>query len=117
MGVMPLLWGTTLLCVITARILRLNQVVLQAVNYLCYPLQIVLLLPFCKMGIWLFPWGPAVPPQFLGNLLHGETTGGVNLLVMVMLKALLAWLVVAPAAALLGYQLLKDNCHRILSRQ
>jgi len=109
MGVMPLLWGTTVLCAITARRLRLNQFALQAVNYLCYPLQIILLLPFCKLGIWLFPWGTKIPSNVLHNLSHGEMAGAVNLIVLVTFKALLAWLIVAPAAGIIGYQLIR--CH------
>lgn len=49
-GIMPLPMGTTLLCFCIAWQLRLNQVVIQCVNYLAYPLQLVLYIPFIKLG-------------------------------------------------------------------
>ena len=42
-GLMPLVWGSSLLCILVGRWFRLNQLVLQAVNYLLYPVQLVLL--------------------------------------------------------------------------
>src|SRR5690349_7294474 len=67
-GVMPLLWGVTLICIMLAHILRLNQVALQSINYLLYPLQLALLVPFFKLGEWLFPWGPPVPRHLFFTL-------------------------------------------------
>ncbi|MEI8356154.1 MAG: hypothetical protein WCG31_08710 [Deltaproteobacteria bacterium] len=37
-GILPLPWGTTLLCVTLAWLLGLNQAALQSLNYLFYPL-------------------------------------------------------------------------------
>jgi len=71
-GVMPLLWGTTILCALCAVKLKLNQGAVQAVNYFCYPLQLALLLPFCRLGEFLFPWGPAVKGEILSGALHGN---------------------------------------------
>lgn len=45
-GVMPLVWGTSLLCLILASVLRLNQVVVQIANYLVYPLHFLLYIPY-----------------------------------------------------------------------
>jgi uncharacterized protein (DUF2062 family) len=71
-GTMPVLWGTSLICVLLATVLRLNQGAMQAVNYLCYPLQIALFIPFCHMGESLFPWGPKVSMALLADALHGH---------------------------------------------
>lgn len=65
LGVMPLLCGSTLLCALLAARFKLNQATMQAVNYCCYPLQLALLLPFCRLGEILFPWGPAVSGEVL----------------------------------------------------
>ena len=48
LGVVPLLWGASILCVVGAWALRLNQVCLQVVNYLAWPLQLALLIPFYR---------------------------------------------------------------------
>lgn len=49
----PILGSTTLLCAIVALWLRLNQPIIQLVNYFCYPLQILLLIPLYRAGEWL----------------------------------------------------------------
>ena len=101
-GILPVLGGTMILCAICGHILRLNQVALQAVNYLVYPLQIALFIPLCLLGSRLFPWGPAIPPELLTTLLHGHLTTSINLLGWITVKALAAWLVTAvPLAAAL----------------
>ncbi|MFN7373736.1 MAG: DUF2062 domain-containing protein [Cyclobacteriaceae bacterium] len=60
LGIFPVYGSTTLLCFGVALVLRLNVVVIQAVNYLLTPVQLVLLIPFMQGGIWLFGW-PAIP--------------------------------------------------------
>lgn len=49
-GMFPILGATTLLCGIVAAWLKLNQPIIQLVNYLMYPVQIILLLPFYRAG-------------------------------------------------------------------
>ena len=49
----PILGLTTLLCTVVALWLRLNQPIIQLVNYFCYPLQILLLIPLYRAGEWL----------------------------------------------------------------
>ncbi len=54
LGVFPMLGATTLLCVGAGLVFRLSQPAIQVVNYLVYPLQLALLVPFIRMGDWLF---------------------------------------------------------------
>jgi uncharacterized protein (DUF2062 family) len=53
LSVFPILGLTTPLCAIVALSLRLNQPLIQLVNYLCYPLQLLLLIPLYRGGEWL----------------------------------------------------------------
>ena len=99
LGILPLFWGASLLCVAVAWAFRLNQVCLQVVNYLAWPLQLALLIPFYRLGEWLLSgWHPRLPEtgalHFLAQL--GPAT----------VKALAAWFVVAPVAVLLMYLVL-----------
>lgn len=65
-GILPL-WGiTTLLCFAIAPIFRVNIVVLQLVHYFVYPLQLLLIIPFIKVGTFLFGINPL--PYALGEL-------------------------------------------------
>jgi len=54
LGIFPVLGSTTLLCAIAALVLRLNLPAILVVNYLVYPLQLILLAPFYGVGSWLF---------------------------------------------------------------
>jgi len=106
-GVMPVLWGTTILCAGLAAVFKLNQAAMQALNYLCYPLQLALFIPFCRLGELLFPWGPAVSVAVLTGALHGQVGAALSLIGWATLRALGAWLITVPPLALLGYPLLK----------
>ena len=48
--IFPIIGSTTLLCAGAALWLRLNQPIIQLVNYFCYPLQLALLIPFYRLG-------------------------------------------------------------------
>ena len=102
-GTMPLVWGTSVICVVLAHLFRLNQLALQSVNYLLYPLQLALLLPFFRLGAWLFPGGPSVPQNMLSSLIRNPDLSSLNILLWIMLKSLAAWLVTVLPAALLIY--------------
>ena len=102
MGLLPLAWGTTILCALAAYVFRLNQIVLQTVNYLIYPLQLVLIVPYYRLGARLFTWGPPFPAEILTYLLHGRG-GSIKLFAWATLKAVAAWLVTAPPLALALY--------------
>ena len=54
LGIFPILGSTTLLCAVGAYALRLNQPVIQLVNYFAYPLQLALIIPLYRAGETLF---------------------------------------------------------------
>ncbi len=58
LGIFPILGSCTLLCGIAAFALRLNQPVIHLVNYLVYPLQLILLIPIYRAGEMLFGKAP-----------------------------------------------------------
>lgn len=105
-GILPLIWGTSLICVVLAYLFRLNHVALQSVNYLLYPLQLALLLPFFKLGERLFSWGPQVPPDIYSTLIH-DPGSSLRILCWVTLKSIAAWGVSALPAALIVYGVLR----------
>ena len=53
LAMFPILGSTTLLCAAVAFWLKLNQPIIQLVNWLAYPLQFAMLLPFIRIGEWL----------------------------------------------------------------
>jgi hypothetical protein len=106
LGIMPLMWGTTLICILLAHLFKLNHVALQSLNYLLYPVQLALLVPFFKLGTMLFPWGPPVPPHMFDMIIR-DPLSSLNILGWITLKSLAAWLVIVPPAALLAYMILR----------
>lgn len=54
MGVMPLLWGTSILCFLLAWVFGFNHILIQALNYLLYPVHLSLIWPFFYFGGNLF---------------------------------------------------------------
>jgi len=58
LGIFPILGSTTLLCGLAALWLRLNQPVIQLVNYFAYPLQLALIIPIYRAGEMLFRQAP-----------------------------------------------------------
>lgn len=57
-GIFPIFGTTTLLCLAAALIFRLNIPIIQLVNYIVAPLQLILVLPFIKLGTYLFRLNP-----------------------------------------------------------
>lgn len=101
-GVIPLMGTSTLLGGALALAFGLNQPVVQAANYLAYPLQLGLLLPFLRLGARLFGQPelalsvPALVAGFRSDFLHTAARFWTALW-----HACVAWALVAPAAAAL----------------
>jgi uncharacterized protein (DUF2062 family) len=109
LGIFPILGATTLLCAIAGVWLRLNQPIIQLVNYLVYPLQLALLIPFYRAGERLFGAAP-VPIVDVAGLIarFGESPWQFILdYGLVGLYGIAVWALAAPLLAVLAYRLLK----------
>jgi uncharacterized protein (DUF2062 family) len=68
-GCIPVVGVPTLTCAALALLLRLNLPAIQAANYVMTPLQLLLIVPFARLGEWLFDRGhdtPSPPPICCG---------------------------------------------------
>lgn len=120
-GVNPLLGSTTVACLAFAYILRLNMVASQLANHLAYPLELLLLLPFIRIGQHLFgtqrmPWSPGV----LLHLARVEPIRTTELLWMWEWHALVVWAafsaLLVPALAVVLTPLLRHAQRRLATR-
>ena len=102
-GVLPTVWGTSVICLFLAWCLRLNHVVVQTANYLVYPLQIALFLPFSSCGKKLFPFWFSHTPAFSLNLLTSNWSQLDNAIIATQLSALLGWILTTPALSVALY--------------
>lgn len=102
LGCIPVVGVPTLLCAGLALALRLNLPAIQAANYAAMPLQLLLIVPFVRLGGWLFaarnadarPAGHLLPfaPLSLAAAQFAEMA----------IHALIAWLLIAgPAVAVM----------------
>ena len=107
LGIFPILGTTTGLCAIVALWLRLNQPVIQLVNYLFSAAQLALILVFVRIGEWMVG---AVPVSFsipeLFRKFHESPAKFMQEFGMTGLHAIIAWLFIAPFLAALIYFLL-----------
>jgi uncharacterized protein (DUF2062 family) len=103
-GLFPILGSTTLLCFVAGVLLKLNQPIIQAINYLVYPLQIAGIYFFIRVGEWVTRTPPlqfSIPGllrQFRAAPLHFFQEFG-----MTALRGVLAWMLIAPLAAAVLY--------------
>jgi uncharacterized protein (DUF2062 family) len=53
-AIIPVVGVTTILSFLAAWALRLNQPIIQAINWSSYALQLMMILPFVRLGEWIF---------------------------------------------------------------
>ncbi len=107
-GIIPLLGTTMLLCAGVALWFRLNPAVIQVVNYLVYPLQLLLFIPFLKAGAELF--GMAAFQASLGQILAGFKAQPWTTIVeffRVNMAGLAVWTLISPVLFLVIFLALK----------
>jgi uncharacterized protein (DUF2062 family) len=113
-GIFPVVGITTLLSAIAAMVFRLNMPAMQVVNYLVYPLQIALLIPFFHFGAVLF--GVEPPPLSASDLVamfRADFWDAIRRLWGITMRAIAAWsLICVPMVAGL-YCILKPVLKRI----
>lgn len=97
LGIIPILGCTTLLCGLAGFWLKLNQPVIQLVNWLAAPLQLMLILVFIRLGEWLAgaPRLTLALPELLRQF-HASPAGFLRRFGGAGLEGVLAWLLIAP---------------------
>lgn len=104
-GCIPVVGIPTVVCAGLALALRLNLPAIQAANYAVMPLQLVLIVPFVRLGGWLIASSGNRALQ-AGSLLHSSPLQVVTQMGSLAGQALLAWVVIAvPAVVLLTFTL------------
>jgi uncharacterized protein (DUF2062 family) len=107
LGVLPAIGWSSTFCALIAFTWRLNLPAIQMVNYFLYPLQIVLLIPFFRLGEKLFR-APHLPIRVsqIYEMAHANLWGAVKLLWTTTWHAVVVWALIAPFVAALLYLLL-----------
>lgn len=114
LAVFPVLGSTTLLCAVAAILLGLNLPAIQLVNYLMYPIQLALIVPFLRAGAFLFHTKPL--PFSLSQMLamfRGDARHTLALLWVSALQAVVVWTLCAPFAIATLYAILRPAVARV----
>jgi hypothetical protein len=114
LGVTPVLGSTTLLCFSAAALLRLNLPAIQLINFLVYPLQVALLIPFLKMGQSVFGATAATPTLAqIVELTRYSAWTAIRTFWSMTMHALVVWLVLGSLALPLLYWILANALNRL----
>ncbi|MDP1830529.1 MAG: DUF2062 domain-containing protein [Geothrix sp.] len=102
LGIIPLFGTSTALCAGAAMAFRLNQPAMQLANYLAYPLQLALLIPFIRLGEWIFG-APHLPLSLavIQGALQADAWAALGLFWTSLWHAGMAWLLVVPVPMVL----------------
>lgn len=120
-GIFPVLGTTTVLCTLVAAALRLNLIAVQTVHFLMTPVQLLLIIPFVRVGERVL--GQAPQPLSISEGLSLIAQGAVNAIAVLwdaILHAMLGWLLLGPILLAVAYgvlvQVLKSTQHRLFKR-
>jgi uncharacterized protein (DUF2062 family) len=102
-GMLPCPWGPTVLCAIVAFLLRINHVAIQVANYLAWPFQIALFIPFFWVGQKLFPFGEPIALENLTFSSFRQPLDSLGILLVADAKAVAAWLLFSPLIYFIVY--------------
>jgi uncharacterized protein (DUF2062 family) len=118
LGVFPVLGSTTALCALAALVLRLNLPAIQIVNYFVYPLQVGLLIPFCRLGERLFraPHLPLSVPQIYA-MIHASMGNAIRSLWITTWHAVVVWCLLAPVFVAIAFAILVPALRRVLRKE
>jgi uncharacterized protein (DUF2062 family) len=106
-GNIPFLGVSTIICAFIALIFRLNLPAIQLVQAAMAPTQVLLLIPFVRLGEWIL----GAPPQVVSvkaafALVSSGVWHAIVILRDAILHAILAWGLLAPFCIYLIYRLL-----------
>lgn len=104
-GIIPLLGTTTIICTMLAYSFRLNLPALQLANYLMFPVQLLLFIPFFQAGGYFFePSGLPASVSQISEMISHDLWGTIQLFWLANLQALLVWFLTGiPAFLMLNF--------------
>ncbi len=106
-GNIPILGVSTALCALIALVFRLNVAAMQLVQVLMAPTQLLLIIPYVRLGEWILQ-APHQPLSIAAGLalLSAGVRNAITVLWDAILHAGFAFMLVAPIAIFLLYRLL-----------
>lgn len=117
LGIFPIIGFSTPLNTLAALIFRLNQPIVQALNWVLGPLKWLLIIPFLRFGEWLFAAEPfALSLTEFSKIFFDDWLATTREFAWTFVHVIWGWLVVAPIIYLLVYFGAKVLLSRRVSR-
>jgi uncharacterized protein (DUF2062 family) len=117
LGIFPVLGTTTVLVTIAALIWRLNLAAIHAVHFAMTPLQILLIIPFVRVGEHLVNEPPQPLSIQAGRALIAESASNAAVVLWdAILHAMIGWLAIGPIAIYVLYRVLVPVLERVAKR-
>lgn len=116
-AIIPFIGLTTLLCLVAGRLFRLNHVVMQIVNHASFALQILLIVPFVRLGETLSGARHfALTPKAIIDEFNRSLPDFVEKFWLTGLHGLIGWTVTVPLACWLLHLILRRTFRRLLPK-
>jgi len=115
LGIFPILGATTSLCFAFGTLLKLNQPLMQAVNFIFYPVQLILFPVFLKAGSWVFGGTPIdFDPIQLKNEFFQSVPAFMEKYAVIGLKGIGVWLILSLLILPIGVWLMERSLRRFM---
>ena len=93
----PVIGSTTILCALFALRFRLNLPLIQIINYSMFPIQIIMLFPWMKLGAFIFRYEKLkYTLNEILTMISTDTLHAISVLWYVTLQAIGAWILITP---------------------
>ena len=117
LGIFPILGSTTILCGLAAVLLRLNQPIIQLVNYFAYPLQLALIIPIYRLGETLFR-KPHIPLSIplLFERFRADFGKFLADFAIIAVQGIVVWCLLAPVVAAILYYAFRPPLRALATR-
>ena len=113
----PFIGTTTLGCLVAGRLFRLNHVVMQIINHSAFPLQVLLIVPFVRLGETLSGARHfALTPEAIIGEFNRSVPDFLEKFWLAGLHGLIGWAVTVPLACWLLHFFLRATFRKVLPK-
>ena len=114
-AIIPFIGLTTLLCLAAGRLFRLNHVVMQIINHTAFPLQILLIVPFVRLGETLSGARHfALTPKAIIDEFNRSIPDFLEKFWLTGLHGLIGWLITVPLACWILHFFLRAAFRKVI---
>ena len=116
-AILPVIGVTTLVCLLVGRVFRLNHVVMQIINHSSYPLQILLIVPFVRLGETVTGARHIhLTPKAIIDEFNRSFSDFVEKFWMAYVHGMIGWVITVPLACWILHFFLRSAFRKVLPK-